>query len=231
MAPAGPILRLSSVRSVEMFGRVVGKLDFTLEAGDLALIDARDSALAAGFADLCCGLHHPAEGAVRFLQRDWSRQPPEMADALRGLIGRVMNNPGWFRFLDAATNILLRQFHHTRTDLEALRAEAAGLAAHFGLPGLPSGSIAKLSPADLTRAGYVRAFLGKPKLVILESPVRGLYHDMVPALLNSIAEIRDQGGAAIWLTRSRLVWDNPAFPATHRLRLDHLGLAEHKVAA
>jgi len=231
MAQTGPILRLSHVRSAELFGRIVGKLDFVLEAGDLALIDARDTALAAAFADLCCGLHRPAEGEVRFLLRDWSRQPPEMADALRGLIGRVMNEPGWLRFLDASTNILLRQIHHTRGDLDALYAEAAELAAHFGLPGLPSGPVARLSHADLTRAGYVRAFVGQPKLVILESPVQGLYHDMVPALLNRIAEVRDQGGAAIWLTRSRSVWDNAAFPATHRLRLDHLGLVEQKVAA
>jgi phospholipid/cholesterol/gamma-HCH transport system ATP-binding protein len=231
MAQAGPILRLSHVRSVELFGRVVGKLDFTLEAGDLALIDARDTALAAAFADLCCGLHHPAEGEVRFLQRDWSRQPPEVADALRGLIGRVMNEPGWLRFLDASTNVLLRQIHHTRSDLDALYAEAAELAAYFGLPGLPSGPIARLSQGDLTRAGYVRAFVGQPKLVILESPVQGLYHDMVPALLNRIGDIRDQGGAAVWLTRSRLVWDNAAFPATHRLRLDHLGLTERRAAA
>jgi phospholipid/cholesterol/gamma-HCH transport system ATP-binding protein len=231
MAQAGPILRLSQVRSVELFGRVIGKLDFTLEAGDLALIDARDAALAAAFADLCCGLHHPAEGEGRFLRRDWSRQPPEMADALRGLIGRVMNEPGWLRFLDASTNILLRQIHHTRSDLDALYAEAAELAAYFGLPGLPSGPLVRLSQGDLTRAGYVRAFVGQPKLVILESPVQGLYHDMVPALLNRIGDVRDQGGAAVWLTRSRLVWDNAAFPATHRLRLDHLGLTERKVAA
>lgn len=231
MAQTDPILRLSHVRSAELFGRILGKLDLVLEAGDLALIDARDTALAAAFADLCCGLHHPAEGDVRFLQRDWSRQPPETADALRGLIGRVMHEPGWLRFLDASTNILLRQIHHTRTDLETLYAEAAELAAYFGLPGLPSGSITRLSHSDLTRAGYVRAFVGQPKLVILESPVQGLYHDMVPALLNRIGEIRDQGGAAIWLTRSRLVWDNAAFPATHRLRLDHQGLIARKVAA
>lgn len=231
MARAESILRLSGVRSVELFGRIVGDLDLILEPGDLALVDARDSALAAGFADLCCGLHHPASGEVRFLERNWSRQPLEVADALRGLIGRVMSAPGWLPFLDAATNILLRQVHHTRTDLETLHAEAAELAVHFGLPGLPSGPIAKLAPGDLTRAGYVRAFLGQPKLVILESPVQGLHHDLVPALLNRIAAVRDQGGAAIWLTRSRLVWDNAAFPATHRLRLDHLGLAERKAAA
>lgn len=231
MAQAGPILSLSGVRCEALLGRVVGELDLALEAGDLALVDARDSALSAGFADLCCGLHHPAQGEVRFLQRNWARQPLEVADALRGLIGRVMADPGWLRFLDAATNILLREIHHTHTDLDALYAEATDLAVHFGLPGLPCGPIANLSPGDLVRAGYVRAFLGQPKLVILESPVQGLYQDLVPALLNRIGEVRDEGGAAIWLTRSRLVWDNATFPATHRLRLDHVGLTERKAAA
>jgi phospholipid/cholesterol/gamma-HCH transport system ATP-binding protein len=231
MAEVRSILEVSGVRSAELFGRAVGTLDLTLQPGDLALIDARDPVLAGNLADLCCGLHRPDEGEVRFLQRDWSRQPPDVADALRGLIGRVMTDPGWLRFLDAEMNILLQQVHHTRTDLETLRTEACDLARHFGLPGLPSGSIAELSPRDLVRAGYVRALLGSPKLVILESPVQGLYRDMVTALLNKLSDVRDQGGAAIWLTRSRLIWDNAVFPASHRLRLDHHGLSSIRAAA
>jgi phospholipid/cholesterol/gamma-HCH transport system ATP-binding protein len=231
MARAVQILSLSGVRSVALFGRSVGALDLVLEPGALALIDARDPMLAAAFADLCCGLHHPEEGEVRFLQRDWSRQPPEMTDALRGLIGRVMSAAGWLRFLDAGTNIMLQQLHHTRIDREVLRNEAARLAEHFGLPGLPSGPISELNPGDLMRAGFVRAFLGAPKLVILESPVQGLHQAMVPALVNKLLEVCDQGGAGMWLTRSRLIWDNPTFPATHRLRLDHHGLSAIKVAA
>ena len=231
MAEAVPILSLSGVRSVEHFGRSIGALDLTLEPGTLALIDARDAMLAAAFADVCCGLHHPEEGEVRFLQRDWSRQPPEMADALRGLIGRVMSMPGWLRFLDAGTNIMLQQLHHTRVDQAALREDAARLAEHFGLPGLPSGSMSELTPGDLMRAGFVRAFLGGPKLIILESPVQGLHQAMVPALINKLLDVCNQGGAGMWLTRSRLVWDNPAFPATHRMRLDHHGLSSIAVAA
>lgn len=228
---AYPILTLSNVRSSDLFGRSAAALDLQLEPGDLALIDARDLTLAAGFADLSCGLQRPAEGEVRFLRRDWSRQPAEMADALRGLIGRVMSNPGWLRFLDATTNVLLQQIHHTRADLGALREDAARLATHFGLPGVPNGSMAELSSGDLVRLGFVRAFVGEPKLVILESPVQGVYQDMVPALLNRLWEVRDRGGAAIWLTRSRMIWDNPLFPATHRLRLDHLGLSSIRAAA
>jgi phospholipid/cholesterol/gamma-HCH transport system ATP-binding protein len=126
---------------------------------------------------------------------------------------------------------MLQQLHHTRVDHEVLRNEAARLAEDFGLPGLPSGPMSELSPGDLMRAGFVRAFLGAPKLVILESPVQGLHQAMVPALINKLLALCDQGGAGMWLTRSRLVWDNPAFPATHRLRLDHHGLSSIAVAA
>jgi phospholipid/cholesterol/gamma-HCH transport system ATP-binding protein len=232
MAAGNSILRLSGVQHAELFGiRSAGMLDLTLEPGEVALIDARDPMLAAAFADLCCGLQHPKQGEVRFLERDWSRQPLEVADALRGLIGRVLSVPGWLRFLDAGTNIMLQQLHHTRVDPDALRDDAARLAEHFGLPGLPSGPISELTPGDLLRAGFVRAFLGAPKLVILESPVQGLHRDTVPALINKLLEKCQHGGAGIWLTRSRLIWDDPTFPAAHRLRLDHHGLHETRVAA
>jgi phospholipid/cholesterol/gamma-HCH transport system ATP-binding protein len=231
MALDGSILTLTSVRSPALVSRAAEPLDLVLEPGDLALIDARDAVLAGSFADLCCGMLRPEDGEVRFLDRDWSRQSAERADALRGLIGRVMTEPGWLRFLDAETNILLQQLHHTRTPREELREEAAHLARHFGLPGLPGGSIGALSQGDLVRTGFVRAFLGSPKLVILESPVQGLFLDVVPALVNKLLEVRDAGGAAVWLTRSRMVWDNPLFPATHRLRLGHLGLLAVKAAA
>jgi phospholipid/cholesterol/gamma-HCH transport system ATP-binding protein len=142
-----------------------------------------------------------------------------MANALGGLIGRVLADPGWLPFLDATTNILLPQLHHTRLALEVLQARAAGLADEFGLPGLPGGSIGRLAPEDLARAGYVRAFLGRPKLVVLESPVQGLFGDMVPPLLRQVSEVQDRGGAAISLTRSRLVWDRTRPSRATRLQV------------
>jgi phospholipid/cholesterol/gamma-HCH transport system ATP-binding protein len=200
-------------------------MELLVRPGELVLVDARDAMLAPGFADLCCGLQQPDRGKVRFLGHDWSSQPGEMADALRGLIGRVLADPGWLPFLDATTNILLPQLHHTRLALDLLLARAAGLADEFGLPGLPGGSIERLAPEDLARAGFVRAFLGRPKLVVLESPVQGFFGDMISPLLRRIAEVHDRGGAALWLTRSRLVWDDRTFPASQRLRLGHQGLA------
>ena len=220
------ILKLNHVRSSQLFGAgSETELEFSLEPGELALINARDPTLVAGFADLCSGLDPVPAGTVRFLGRDWATLPREIADALRSQIGRVRSTPGWLGFLDAASNILLAELYHTKRDLNAVRDQASALARHFGLPGLPAGPMDELSEDDLLRAGYVRAFLGDPKLVILESPVQGLFPDLVPPLLNQLSRIRNRGGAAIWLTRSRIAWDNRAFPASQRLRLAFRGLS------
>jgi phospholipid/cholesterol/gamma-HCH transport system ATP-binding protein len=223
------VLAMSQVQSPELFGGADhGAIELNLQRGDLALIDARDAVLAGHFADLCCGLAAVESGAVKFADRDWTRLSLDHADAMRGRIGRVFSSGSWLGFLDATTNILLPQMHHTRRELKSLRDDAAILATVFGLPGLPAGPISALSPGDLLRAGFVRAFLGEPLLVILESPVQGLHADLVPLLLNRIAAMRDRGGAVLWLTRSRLVWGDRSFPATHRLRLSNRGLSPER---
>jgi len=223
------ILKLSHVRSSKLFG-AGSKIEFSVEPDELVLMNAHDAPLAAGFADICCGLDPVEAGVVRFLDMDWARLPHEFGDALRGQIGRVFFSPGWLSFLDAENNILLSELYHTKRNIDAVRNEAAMLARHFGLPGIPLGPVDAMSQEDLIRAGYVRAFMGNPKLVILESPVRGLFPDLIPPLLTQLAAVRNRGGAAIWLTRSRSVWEDRAFPATQRLRLAFRGLTEVEAA-
>jgi len=175
-------------------------------------------------ADLCCGLLPLAAGKVSFLGRDWEAMPQDYAAALRGRIGRVFLSGSWIRFLDVATNILLPQLHHTRDDGNTLRERAAALSCAFGLPGLPLARPGDLAAGDLARAACVRAFLGDPALVLLESPIQGRFAALIPPLLNALAQTRDRGGAAIWFTRSDLIWREPSLPVTHRLRLGEHGL-------
>lgn len=199
--------------------------DLELAAGDLALIEARNPVWAAEFADLCTGLMRLAQGSVRFLGREWNALPVAMAAALRGRIGRVHGRGAWIGFAGTDLNILLPQLHHTRHPVDVLRDAAAELARTFGLPGLPLVRPAALSAGDRARAGLVRAFLGEPRLVLLESPVQGRFPELVAPLLNVLAAARDRGAAGIWLTGSDLVWNDRSFPATHRFRLTERGLA------
>jgi phospholipid/cholesterol/gamma-HCH transport system ATP-binding protein len=157
--------------------------------------------------------------------------PEEQAAALRGRIGRVHGTGAWIGFLGVDLNILLPQLHHSRRSTATLRDIAAELARSFGLPGLPLVRPEALQLPDLTRAACVRAFLGEPRLLLLESPVQAQFRDLVPPLLNALATARDRGAAAIWLTRSDLVWTDRSFPATRRLRMTESGLVPLRDAA
>jgi len=232
MADREPVLELIDARAAS--GPDAGAapaLSLRLLPGELALIQMREAAHSAWFADLCCGVAPLAEGSVRFLGRDWSELPRDYADALRGLIGRVFAAGGWVEFIDAATNILLPQLHHTRAERGALRRAATALAAGFGLPGLPIGPVAAMTFSDRARAAFVRAFLGEPALVLLERPLQDRYADFMPALLDALEVVRSRGGAALWLTGGDQAWSDRTFPADHRLRLDARGLASAQRAA
>lgn len=227
-----PVLDIADARPiVQAEDASAPSVTLRLMPGDLALIDLRQSDRTEWFADLCCGVVGVSEGSVRFLGRDWAAMPRHYAAALRGRIGRVFAFGGWVEFIDTETNILLPQLHHTRRDIADLREAAAQLAGAFGLPGLPLGRPGDLSPADRARAACVRAFLGEPALVLLESPIGGQFADLMAPLLNAAAAVRSAGGAALWLTRSDLVWNDRSFPATHRLRLRERGLATPRAAA
>ncbi|MGH8257794.1 MAG: ABC transporter ATP-binding protein [Steroidobacteraceae bacterium] len=199
--------------------------------GDLALIEMSNPAWAGELADLCSGLISPGKGSVCFLGNDWARIPEMLAATLRGRIGRVHANGGWIGFAGTDRNILLPQLHHTRRPLEALRDAAAELARSFGLPGLPLVRPEALSAGDLARAGLVRAFLGQPRLLLLEHPLAGQFDDLAPRLLNALAAARDRGAAGIWITASDLVWHDRSFPATLRLRCTERGLTRLRIAA
>ena len=232
MDPSAPVLDLAAARPQAWADEApVPEIDLRLMAGELALVDARHSARPAWLADLCCGLVPLAVGTARFLDRDWSAVPPDYADALRGRIGRVFFSGSWIGFMDVATNILLPQLHHTRDDPSDLRERAIALSCAFGLPGLPLVRPGELAASDLARAACVRAFLGAPALVLLESPVQGRFTNLIPPLLNALAAARDRGAAAAWFTRSDLVWRDASVPATMRLRLGERGLVPTTRAA
>jgi phospholipid/cholesterol/gamma-HCH transport system ATP-binding protein len=232
MTAGQPILHISkAVPQAGMDEFRIPPITLQLMPSELALVDARDPRRAAWFADLCCGLVPLAEGTVKFLDHDWTAMPHDYAAAMRGRIGRIFATGGWIEFLDMAANILLPQFHHTRRDGRALREEAASLAYSFGLPGLPMGHPLELSDVDLARAACIRAFLGEPALLLLESPLQGRFADLIVPLLEALATARQNGAAAIWMTSSDLVWRDRSIPVTHRLRLRDYGLLPARRAA
>ena len=215
------ILRFEKVKLVagQRDGGETITLEMNLFGGDLALINIERPRIGSILADACCGLHQAAEGSIFFLSKDWSSLPSDTANALRGRIGRVFTFGNWINRMTLLENILLPQLHHTRRKFVELRDEAVHLAAHFGLPGLPTGLPDDVMRADHQRAACTRAFLGRPSLILLEEPTFGVYPDILPPLINAIRNACDRGCGVIWLTMEDQVWIDPLLPATRRYRL------------
>jgi phospholipid/cholesterol/gamma-HCH transport system ATP-binding protein len=194
-------------------------VDLTLQAGDLALVHPGDEQHEQALADVACGLVPPTRGTVRFLGRAWSELTADQANALRGRIGHVVRNGAWVPYLSLLDNILLPQLHHTRRRYVDLRAEAARLATRFGLPGVPTGRPGEVAAATLRRAACVRAFLGAPSLIVIESFARGSDDGLLAPLVNAMRVARDRDAAVLWFVQDPDLHQNPSLPATARLRL------------
>ena len=202
------------------------KAHFDLYSGQLALVRLDNLRQVSSFADTFSGLMLPSHGRIRFFGRDWRDSPADTANAMRGKIGRVFSAGSWLDGLSLADNLLLPQMHHTRRPMDELRQEAAKMAEQFDLPGLPLGNPNHYSRADLRRAGCVRAFLGKPSLLLLEDPTFGVYPDIVSALVNAIRRVRNKGAAVFWMTLSDDVWLDESVPADRHFRISGRELME-----
>ena len=201
-------------------------LNMDLQFSDLALIymGHRETALTIG--DACEGLTRPTFGKITFLGYDWSKTAPDQANALRGMVGRVFRRANWVDYMSVLDSILLPQLHHTKRPMQELTKEARELSQMFGLPGIPTPRPGEMLPADLRKAACVRAFMGQPRLVILEEPTRNMGEGFLTSLTKAIDSARARGAAILWLTQSDSVWRRPYVECSYRFRAVGSGLVE-----
>jgi phospholipid/cholesterol/gamma-HCH transport system ATP-binding protein len=211
---------VDTVLTTDRYSRsVLDELNLEVFGGDLLLFRLARSEQTSAFADACAGIMQPLRGTVYCLGKNWQELRPDLANALRGRIGRVFTSANWINHLSLIENILLPQLYHTHRSSSHIRDEAGQLAERFGLPGIPLGLPGEFTPADLQRAACVRAFLGQPILILLQEPTIGLASEILSPLIQAIRDARDRGAAVIWLTRESAIWDDASIPANHRYRL------------
>jgi len=199
-------------------GRVSAPITLELMPGSLVVIDPQGPDGAAVLADACAGLAAPLGGGVLFQGRDWQAMSRAEAKAARAEIGHCFAGGAWLGHLSMMENLTLAQRFYGQIPDSALVAQAAALARLFGLPGVPTGLPRTLHRADLARASLVRAFLGRPGLVVLEEPLTDLPGAATAPLVHATRRVRDRGGAVLWLTQGGALAE-PDIPADARYRL------------
>ncbi len=205
-----------TVEGGHLYDTAIWQVSFRLQRCELMLVRLEAGHLSLPLADVAQGLVEPIQGSVSFLGERWSALSEEAKLAARAKIGRVFGEPGWISELDMDDNITLLQRHHTRRPESAIRDEASELARRFSLPGLPQGKPSDMRAPDLRRAACVRAFLGRPELLILERPTAGVYPDIMPALMASVRGALSRGATVLWTTDDWEVWNDPGIKPTIR---------------
>ncbi|TLU74183.1 P-loop NTPase family protein [Lichenicoccus roseus] len=225
MKATDPVLELAAARPFfDQSALPNTRFDLRLMAGECALVVTHDADRATALSDLCSGMLDLRDGAVRFMGYNWSELGHEQTYALRGRIGRLPQRGAWIGMLRTHINILLPLLHHTREPLDSLVDQAVELARQVGLPGLPIGRPEAMPEADLMRAACVRAFLGEPRLLLLEHSISADSDELITPLLNLLTRALDRGAAAICFTRDSRLWRTQAFPLAHHLHLLEDGL-------
>lgn len=208
-----------SVEASHRYETGLWDVSFSVNPGGLLLVRIERENERLPLADAAQGLVAPSQGAAMFLGRDWQGLRPDDAAIGRGRIGRLFEDEGWISDLTVDENILLSQRHLSRRDEDDILGEALQLARMFGLPGLPRGKPDQVRRWDLRKAACIRAFLGRPVLIILEQPVRGIYADFIAPLLNAVQSARAHGAAVLWTLTDPQLWNNPAICPSRRARM------------
>jgi phospholipid/cholesterol/gamma-HCH transport system ATP-binding protein len=179
---------------------------FDLRRGGLTLVLAEPEREHLPLCDAAEGLVKPESGHVEFLGKSWGAAGIWQAAEMRAKIGRVFDESGWLSNLDVVENVTLAERHRAARPVGEIEGEADKLARAFGLPGVPAGRPAWAPRDNLRRAQWIRAFLGRPLLVLLERPMAGVSREYRERLADAVGAARARGAAVLWTTTDRDEW-------------------------
>ena len=165
-------------------------------------------------ADAAQGLIELKDGEVFYEATDWNHMKADEVSRHRSRMGRVFESYGWISNLDVDENITLAQRSHTQRSEAEIQEEARRLALDFQIDEIPRVRPIMVARAVLRRAQWVRAFMGQPKLIILERPAREMPNPYSDLLLKKVEVFRLQGTAFLWLTDSMYEWNHPGMNAS-----------------
>jgi len=214
-----PIVEASDLRVTVAGTRTRLHVDIAVRPGELHLIHARQPTFSTAIADALIGVDAHPSAAVRFCGAPWDDLSTDEACQQRRRVGRVRAVGNWMDSRPLIRDMLLPLQHHTVISERQLRTQAGALARHFGLPGLPIQPPGDCTPQDLERAACVRAFLGRPLLVVLEHPMAFADGGLLGPLVAAIRQVHRRGGAVIWFTEHESQVADDSLPAGHRYHM------------
>ncbi|MFN2527102.1 MAG: ABC transporter ATP-binding protein [Candidatus Baltobacteraceae bacterium] len=139
------------------------------------------------------GLERPDEGTVRLGDDDVTAVPPE-----RRAVGFVFQSGALFGHLSTFENLAFPLRLRSMTG-SALSERVRAMAATFGIESLLARRIAGLSGGERQRLAIARAFLGDPRVLLLDEPLAGLDPGARAPVREALLSIPKAAGRAVVL--------------------------------
>jgi len=191
----------------------------SIGGGDLLLLLIEEESDLFPFCDLAQGLMDPDKGSVSFMGQSWLGMPASQKEAMRSMIGRVFERNGWVSNLTVRENIELSERHHTLRSAADIRGEAEQLCQFLGLPDALDQRPDFVMHSVLRRAEWVRAFMGRHCLALLEYPEKDVPSEFLPMLIELISGALKRQSGVVWITADRDIWSNKNFIEGIRFRV------------
>jgi branched-chain amino acid transport system ATP-binding protein len=177
--------------------RVIDRLDFTVEAGEILGILGPNGAGKSTLFNLVAGVLPPSAGRIRFEGRDitgmtrWSR--------CRIGIGRTYQVPKPFAHMTVFENVLVAAVHGARLPLPRARREAAAVLGRTGLAHRADHPAGQLTLLDLKQLELAKALAVRPRLLLLDEIAGGLTEAETETLLATIRAVHADGITIVWI--------------------------------
>lgn len=222
----GEVLAFDGVSAPSTGAHMTGMKGVSLRLfpGDIGVVRVEEGRERTLLADAAQGLVTPEEGRVRFLGEDWTGMSARRQSSQRGCIRRVFEHYGWVANLDVIENLCLSELYHGSRRTADVISEAHLLARRFGLDSIPEGRPTRVHPMTLRKLEWVRAFMGTPKLILLERPLLGAPRGDMGRLVEAVCEASRYGVAILWVSDEDRDWDCGAFghPKRYKVRDESL---------
>ncbi|HET6909302.1 MAG TPA: ABC transporter ATP-binding protein [Mycobacteriales bacterium] len=212
-----PLLRRIARRTSTPY-RAVNDVSFAVPAGEIFGVIGANGSGKSTLIRILSTLLLPDGGDVHVFGRNVVTQALEV----RRLINRVSADPSFFRPMSAVENLLFFGRAYGLTG-EETRRESLSLLEQLGLDERRAREpMLKMSRGQQQKVAVARAFLTKPRLLLLDEPTTGLDPRSKRDVQRFVSDIRRDHGVTILLTthdmeEAELLCDRIAFLAEGRI--------------
>jgi branched-chain amino acid transport system ATP-binding protein len=177
--------------------RVIDRLDFSVEAGEIVGIIGPNGAGKTTLFNMIAGVLPPSGGRVLFEGADITPMKPWHRCRLG--IGRTYQTPKPFSHMSVFENVLAAAVHGGRLSTVRAAAEAESVLRRTGLlhrAPVPAGQLPLL---DMKQLELAKALVVRPRLLLLDEIAVGLTEAECDILLDTIEGVHQSGVTIVWI--------------------------------